>query len=82
MELLVSYLEQQLVMDLLYYSYVLNEVDAIMIRNIVETGYYNMNEELAEALRYELEKVRPIILLKTKKSGRKRTSITMNPVLI
>ena len=69
-------------MDLLYYSYVLNEAYAIMIRNIVETGYYNMNEEFAEALRYELEKIRPIILLKTKKSGRKRTSITMNPVLI
>jgi len=61
---------------------VLNEAYAIMIRNIVETGYYNMNEELADALRYELEKVRPIISLKTNKSGRKRTSITMNPVFI
>ena len=39
---------------------VLKEADAIMIRNIVETGYYNMKEELADALRYELEKVRPV----------------------
>ena len=38
---------------------VLKEADAIMIRNIVETGYYNMNEELAEAIRYELEKKTP-----------------------